>query len=122
LPSVRLLRGEPAPPLLLHSVSRATGDVAWRLLKAAALRDASGEMVAAVTVIEDMTAVKQAEQRTRVLAESGRLLVSALDYEQTLHNVAEVAVPAQADWRVVDLVADALPRQPVAPAVRDPAS
>ena len=36
LPSVRLLRGEPAPPLLLHSVSRTTGQVGWRLLKAAA--------------------------------------------------------------------------------------
>lgn len=121
LPSVRLLRGEPAPPLLLHSISRATGDVAWRLLKAAALRDAGGEMVAAVTVIEDMTAVKQAEQRTRVLAESGRLLVSSLDYEQTLQNVAEVAVPALADWCVVDLVGDDLRRQTMATAHRDPA-
>jgi PAS domain S-box-containing protein len=121
LPSVRLLRGEPAPPLLLHSISRATGEVAWRLLKATALRDAHGEIVAAVTVIEDMTAVKQAEQRARVLAESGRLLVSSLDYEQTLQNVAEVAVPALADWCVVDLIGDDLRRQTMATAHRDPA-
>jgi serine phosphatase RsbU (regulator of sigma subunit) len=121
LPSVRLLRGEPAPPLLLHSVSRATGQVGWRLLKAAALRDTDGEMIAAVTVIEDFTALKQAEARTQVLAESGRLLVSSLDYEQTLQNVADVAVPALADWCVVDLVDEHLRRETVATAHRDPA-
>jgi serine phosphatase RsbU (regulator of sigma subunit) len=121
LPSVKLLRGEPAPPLLLHSVSRATGAVGWRLLKAAALRDADGEMIAAVTVIEDFTAIKRAEERTRVLEASGRLLVSSLDYEQTLRNVAEVAVPALADWCVVDLIDEHGRRETVATAHRDPA-
>ena len=86
LPSVRLLRGEPAEPLLLHSVNRDGGDVRWRLLKAALLHDDDGEIIAAVTVIENVTAVKTAEMRMRVLAESGRLLVSSLDYEQTLQQ------------------------------------
>src|SRR5690242_19547481 len=40
LPSVRLLRGERAEPLLLQWVSRAGGQLEWRLLKAALLRDA----------------------------------------------------------------------------------
>jgi serine phosphatase RsbU (regulator of sigma subunit) len=121
LPSVRLLRGEPAEPLLLHSVSRATGEVRWRLLKAAPLRDSTGEVIAAVTVIENVTAVKMAELRARVLAESGRLLVSSLDYEQTLRNVAQLAVPALADWCIVDLVDRDLKREHVAVAHRDPA-
>jgi PAS domain-containing protein len=56
LPSVRLLRGEPAEPLLLHSVSRSGGHVGWRLLKAALLRGHQGEVIAAVTVIENVTA------------------------------------------------------------------
>jgi serine phosphatase RsbU (regulator of sigma subunit) len=117
---VRLLRGEPAEPLLLHSVSRTGGEVGWRLLKAALLRDAEGEMVAAVTVIENVSAVKTAELRTRVLAESGRLLVSSLDYQQTLRNVANVAVPAVADWCMVDLVDEQLRREHVAIAHRNP--
>jgi serine phosphatase RsbU (regulator of sigma subunit) len=120
LPSVRLLRGEPAEPLLLHSVSRATGDIGWRLLKAAAIRDADGEIIAAVTVIENVTAVKTAELRTRVLAESGRLLASSLDYQQTLNNVANLAVPALADWCAVDLVDGDLRREHVAIAHREP--
>jgi serine phosphatase RsbU (regulator of sigma subunit)/PAS domain-containing protein len=120
LPSVRLLRGEPAEPLLLHSVSRSGGHVGWRLLKAALLRDQQGEVIAAVTVIENVTAVKTAELRMRVLAESGRLLASSLDYQQTLSNVANVAVPTLADWCMVDLVDERLRRQNVAIAHRDP--
>jgi serine phosphatase RsbU (regulator of sigma subunit) len=120
LPSVRLLRGEPAEPLLLHSVSRAGGHVGWRLLKAALLRDGDGDVVAAVTVIENITGVKTAEMRMRVLAESGRLLVSSLDYQQTLSNVANVAVPALADWCTVDLVDQHMRRENVAIAHRNP--
>jgi serine phosphatase RsbU (regulator of sigma subunit) len=120
LPSVRLLRGEPTGPLLLHAVNRATGDVHWQLLKAAALRDVTGDVLAAVTVIENVTAVKTAELRTRVLAESGRLLVSSLDYQQTLRNVANLAVPALADWCTVDLVDERLHREHVATAHRNP--
>ncbi len=120
LPSVRLLRGEPTEPLLLHAVDRATGEVRWRLLKATALRDADGRLLAAVTVIENVTAVKMAEVRTRLLAESGRVLVSSLDYQQTLHNVAELAVPALADWCIVDLVDERLRRENVVTAHRDP--
>ena len=68
VPSVRLLRGEEAPPLLMNTVHRATGEEHWRLLKATGLRDAAGELEAAVTIIEDVTTVKRAELRTRLLA------------------------------------------------------
>jgi serine phosphatase RsbU (regulator of sigma subunit) len=51
-----------------------------------------------------MTAVKTAEIRTRLLAESGRLLASSLDYEETLRTVARLAVPLFADFCSVDLV------------------
>jgi len=91
VPSVRLMKGEPVEPLLMHTIKRDTGESHWQLLKAAALRDPEGNMLAAITVIEDVTAVKTAEVYTSVLAESGRILASSLDYEQTLRNVAEAA-------------------------------
>src|SRR4051794_2807666 len=37
VPSVRLLRGEPAPPLLMRIVHRRSGVLQWTLLKASAL-------------------------------------------------------------------------------------
>ncbi len=121
VPSVRLLRGEPAEPLLMHTVNRRTGQSRWELLKTAGLRDADGNLSAAVTVIEDLTAVKTAEVHMRILSEAGRVLGSSLDLEQTLQNVAELAVPAFADWCVVDLVSKTLTRDHVAMAHRDPA-
>jgi serine phosphatase RsbU (regulator of sigma subunit) len=48
--------------------------------------------------------VKAAEVHMRVLAESGRVLASSLDYQQTLRNVAQAALPGLADWCLVELV------------------
>ena len=103
LPSVRLLRGEQPEPLLLRSVNRATGEEQWALLKATAVRDPSGSIEAAVTIIEDVTAAKRAALRMEFLAQASQVLASSLDYQQTLRNVAGLAVPQIADWCAVDL-------------------
>jgi PAS domain S-box-containing protein len=120
VPSVRLLRGETPEPLLMRTVHRATGELHWNLLKASALRDESGAIVATATIIEDVTAVKASELRSRFLSEASRLLGSSLDYPQTLRNVAWAAVPQIADWCVVDLVDLDGQREQVVAAHRDP--
>jgi PAS domain S-box-containing protein len=120
VPSVRLLRGERPEPLLMRTVHRATGELHWNLLKASALRDESGAIVATATIIEDVTAVKASELRSRFLSEASRLLGSSLDYPQTLRNVAWAAVPQIADWCAVDLVDPDGRREPVVAAHRDP--
>lgn len=120
VPSVRLMQGEPVDSLLMRTVNRETGELRWRHLKTAPLRDDEGELFAAVTVIEDVTAVKTAETRTRVLAESGRILASSLDYQETLQNVTNLAVGTLADWCVVDLVDAQLRREHVVIAHSDP--
>jgi PAS domain S-box-containing protein len=121
IPGVRLLRGEHPEPMLIHTVNQRTGEARWELLKTTALRDGDGQTIAAVTMIENVTAVKTAEVYTRVLAESGRILASSLDYQQTLRNVAHVALPALADWCMVELIdADGRREQNVI-AHRDPA-
>ena len=45
-------------------------------------------------MIEDLTAIKRAELRERLLSEATAELSRSLDYESTLQRVAEVAVPA----------------------------
>jgi PAS domain S-box-containing protein len=122
IPSVRLLRGEPnPPPLLINSVNQQTGESRWELLKASPLRNAEGETIAAVTMIEDVTAVKTAQVHTSILAESGRLLSASLDYQQTLHNVAHAAIPRLVDWCMVELVDRERQREQIVIAHRDPA-
>src|SRR4051812_11594552 len=119
VPSVRLLRGETPEPLLMRTVHRATGELHWSLLKASALRDEAGAIVATATIIEDVTAVKASELRSRFLSEASRLLGSSLDYPQTLRNVAWAAVPQIADWCAVDLVDLDGKREQVVAAHRD---
>lgn len=106
IPSVRLINEEPIAPVLMRVVHRATGELSWSLLKSSPLRDDDGTLAGAITVNEDVTAVKMAEVRTRVLADSGRILASSLDYLQTLRSIAEIAVPALADFCGVDLADD----------------
>lgn len=120
VPSMRLMRGDSVDSLLMRTVHSETGEVRWRLLKTAPLHNDHGELFAAVTVIEDVTAVKTAETRMRVLAESGRILSSSLDYQETLQNVANIAVPSLADWCAVDLVDRQLRREHVVVAHSDP--
>jgi PAS domain S-box-containing protein len=103
VPSYKIVHGEPAEPLLTRIVHRETGEQRWRLVKAAPLRDRTGELMA-VSVIEDVTEAKEAELRQRFLAQAGSTLTSSLDFEETLQSVAQLVVPGLADWCAVDVV------------------
>ncbi len=121
IPSVRILRGETdAPPLLIRTVHRVTGQLRWNLLKAAPLLDEQGEVQATITIIEEVTEQRRSELRSEFLAQASAVLASSLDYEQTLRNVAELAVPDIADWCAVDLPDGEGGRKTVAIAHIDP--
>lgn len=120
LPSVKLLRGEEAVPLELRFLDRGSGVERWRLLKSTPLYDQAGRLEAAVTIIEDITAAKLAQRRADFLTRAADILAGSLDYEETLRNVAQLAVPEIADWCAVDLVDEHGDRQQVVAAHRDP--
>jgi PAS domain S-box-containing protein len=103
VPSWKVVNGLPAEPLLTKIIHRETGDLRWRLVKAAPLRGPDGERMA-VSVIEDVTDAKEAELHQRFLAEAGDALASSLDYEETLQRVARLVVPEMADWCAVDVL------------------
>jgi serine phosphatase RsbU (regulator of sigma subunit) len=119
LPSVRLLRGEEPAPLLMRTVNRANGEEHWVVLKATAIRDLDGIVLAAVTIIEDVTAQHRASQRLQLLTRAAAILASSLDYQETLRNVAGLAVPQLADWCGVDLFDAEGRRQSVAVAHKE---
>jgi len=120
LPGRRLVQGEEAPALLTRSIERRTGRARWLLTKATPTRDAEGNVLA-VNIIEDVTEAKEAELRQRFLAQAGAVLAGSLDYQETLERVAELAVPAMADWCAVDIVTDRGKLERVAIAHIDPA-
>jgi PAS domain S-box-containing protein len=120
IPSVRLLEGEEARPLLLRTVHRSTGKIRWNLLKATLIHDDDGHAVAAVTIIEDVTSEKTAELRQHFIGRATETLMSSIEYQETLRNVAWLAVPEIADWCAVDLVDEAGMREQVVVAHPDP--
>jgi serine phosphatase RsbU (regulator of sigma subunit) len=120
LPSVQLLRGAQPEPLLMRTVNRASGEESWVLLKATAVHDEAGQIESAVTIIADVTEATRATLRVEFLAQVGELLASSLDYQQTLRNVAGLAVPRVADWCAVDLFDADGQREPVAIAHSQP--
>jgi PAS domain S-box-containing protein len=121
IPSVRLLAGEPAEPLAIRTINRTTGELRWQLLKATLIHDEEGQRIASVMIIEDITRERQAELRDRFMVRATETLMSSLDHEETLRNVAWLAVPEVADWCVVELVDDRGARQRVVVAHRDAA-
>jgi PAS domain S-box-containing protein len=121
VPSVRILGGEPAEPLLIRTVNLKTGAERWNLLKAAPLFGSNDEVEATIMVIDDVTEQKRAERHATFLAQASEVLASSLDYQRTLRNVAALAVPDLVDWCAVDLFDDEGDRIPVAVAHVDPA-
>jgi signal transduction histidine kinase/GAF domain-containing protein len=62
-----------------------------------------------------------ADEGVRFLAEAGQALAASLDWEQTLVQVARLAVPALADWCIVDVLEeDGVKIKQVAVAAADP--
>ena len=117
LPAFRALAGEEHPEAkLVRNVVLATGEERWLLNKVSVLRDGDGGVDRIVNVIEDVTEVKNAEVRQRILGEATRVLSAAPDREQGLAGVAAVVVPDLAEWCAVDVDG------PAASAGREPAA
>ncbi len=121
LPGAQLLAGKhDVAPLLVRTVVPETGEQRWLLNRTSPVTDDTGAVVRVVNVIEDITEVKRAELASRLLAQASDVLSSSLDYERTLQQVAEIAVPALADWCAVSLPDDSGYVRQVAVAHVDP--
>lgn len=111
---------------------RKGGSAVWIALTVSLVRHEDGSPHYFISVIQDISTRRQAEdqlgrQATQqaVLAEAGLVLSRSLDYEATLSQVARLAVPLLGDWCTVYLREDAETRAPairrVAAAHADPA-
>jgi PAS domain S-box-containing protein len=70
----------------------------------APIRNERGELIGVVLVFRDVSRSKADRARRDFLGQAGEALVSSLDYQATLGTVARLAVPAIADWCVVDIL------------------
>jgi PAS domain S-box-containing protein len=62
-----------------------------------------GRIIGASKIARDISASKRTDQTTRFLADASAALAELTDYESTLQQVANLAVPFFADWCAVDI-------------------
>ena len=74
-----------------------------------------------LAIVRDVTERARAERGLRLLAEAGARLAASPDYETTLAEVARLAVPALADYCIVDVVGEDGALRELAVAHADPA-
>ncbi len=65
-----------------------------------------GETIGVVLVFRDVTERKRQEEQQTFLVEASELLATTLDYERTLQNIVQLAVPFLADWCSIDLIGE----------------
>jgi PAS domain S-box-containing protein len=109
-PGSRALRGETVLGMdFLYTAP--SGEAVWTRVSGGPFRDAAGAVIGAINVIQDIDARKRAEEaladseaHARFLAEASAVLAETLDYDEAVERVVHLAVPALADWCVVDLL------------------
>jgi PAS domain S-box-containing protein len=106
-------------PLLIHGRHSGTLTLYYRrpykfsqteVRVASALANLSGSAISSAELYEAQSKMRaeaeDAEHRSKFLAEASTLLASSLDYQTTLAQVAQLAVPELADWCAVDMAGD----------------
>src|SRR3954452_20955672 len=101
LPGRRALRGEYPDEVLIQVRTPTSSEVRWSLVQALPVLDDAGEVLYAVNLFRDVTERIDSERRQRFLIDASELLTSSLDGEEILVNLAELTVPAMADWCIV---------------------
>jgi PAS domain S-box-containing protein len=85
------------------------------------IRDETGHVIGAAKIARDITERQRASQHAALLAEIGAVLAGSLQYETTVKTVANMAVPAIADWCAVDILTEERKLERLAVAHIDPA-
>jgi PAS domain S-box-containing protein len=104
LPASIALRGSPSTAVVRFR-GKDRRDDRWSFVSSAPVIDAAGKVELAVSVFREFTERRRAEQAWQYLGDASAALASNLDYEVTLKQVAELAVPRIADWCGVDILA-----------------
>ena len=87
------------------------GSLHWAEARGRFIYNLQDQPVRMIGVLIDITDRKQAEHERerlanaqRFLSEASAILASSLDYQTTLHRVAQLAVPELADWCIIHMI------------------
>ncbi|HEY0142578.1 MAG TPA: ATP-binding protein [Thermoanaerobaculia bacterium] len=97
------------------------GRYRWFALKAMPVRTDDGAVREWAGIIVDVHDRKRHDESAAFINRASELLASSLDYEQTLRNLARLAVPALGDWCAIDIARDGGPYERLVVEHSDPA-
>jgi len=103
LPGRLALQGRRSSAVVRFRI-KGRGEERWSFISGAPVLDAQGKVDLAVSVFREFTERRRGEEAWQFLAEASAALAGSLDYQATLKQVAELAVPRFADWTSVDIV------------------
>jgi PAS domain S-box-containing protein len=98
-----LSRGETSMGEMVD-VQRADGARATVLTGAVPIRGGGGAIVGAVAAIQDMSELRRAQRRERILLDAGAVLAETLELDEAAARLARFAVPLVADYCGIDEV------------------
>jgi PAS domain S-box-containing protein len=82
-------------------------DGSWRTVEVSVTNLFSEPAVQGVVLnLHDITDRKRSEEDERFLSDAGALLATSLDYDTTVNQLLDLAVPRLGDWCVIDVVED----------------
>lgn len=87
-----------------YRLRRHDGEYRWHLGRAVAVRSDEGSITSWIGTNTDIHEQKRQAQNQQFLLEAANELSKSLDYKETLRTIAELCVPAFADWCSVDLM------------------
>lgn len=106
---------------ITHRARHKNGQYIWLEATVRAIRDPQTKEILEIQASSrDITERQRNEQRQRFLAQVSDILALSLNHEITLSSVARLAVPAIADWCIIDIVGDNQSTCRVAVAHADP--
>ena len=103
-----------------YRLRRFDGTYRWHLGRAVAVRDSKGAITSWIGTNTDIHEQKHQSQYQNFLLEASGILSESLDYKKTLRTIAELCVPALADWCSVDVLGSDGEIEQVAVAHTDP--
>jgi PAS domain S-box-containing protein len=118
LPGRRVLAGEPVAERTLVYRDRETGEERASFVRATPVPGRDGEVELVVNVVRDVTAERRRQVWRQLQADASSILAEAFRTEEGYERIAELAVPAVADWCGVSVATPGGSR-PVALAHRD---
>jgi PAS domain S-box-containing protein len=104
-------------PHLEFRILRPDGGLRWLESWGRLQADAAGQPRRLVGICADRTERKRIEEALRLLAEANSVLAASLDPDAILHAVARLAIPQLADYCLIDVVEEGVPRRVAAHAI-----